>query len=111
MGLARERAIRKDECHANVYLRWRATKGVPKRGCRKGATEKGAFLFFTFALKKRMFALRKASTFLRNTSIIKPQSVAAVRYFADAADEKPEEKGDPEVIAFINKVGFRSFYA
>lgn len=83
-----------------------AEKGLPKRGCRKDA-----FLFFTFALKKRMFALRKASTFLRNTSIIKNQSVAAVRYFADAADEKPEEKGDPEVIAFINKVGFRSFYA
>ena len=57
-----------------------------------------------------MFALRKASSLLRNMPVVKAESSVAVRFFTDAAEEKPKETGDPEVIEFINKVGLRVFY-
>lgn len=42
--------------------------------------------------------------------VVKAESSVAVRFFSDATEEKPKEKGDPEVIEFINKVGLIMFY-
>lgn len=57
-----------------------------------------------------MFALRQSSLMLRNVWAMRPSMGIAARCFADATESaktEPQEKGDPEVIAFINKVGER----
>ncbi|KAK8789401.1 hypothetical protein WA588_001286 [Blastocystis sp. NMH] len=54
-----------------------------------------------------MFALRQSSLMLRNVWAMRPSMGIAARCFADAtepAKTEPQEKGDPEVIAFINKI-------
>ena len=60
--------------------------------------------------KSIMFALRQSSLMLRNVWAMRPSMSIAARRFADStepAKAEPQEKGDPEVIAFINKVGDR----